>query len=304
MKKLLAIALSMVAVACSSSGGDSSTYGLPTKQISGKVSDPAIKDARVVLLDSTGKQLNNCGVLNNSPCQTFTNNEGAFVFLLPLDADTANYTLKTYGGSDTLYKTSFENLSLYSTSLSKYSNQANIIVSPITSLIKSYVDLGSTDDEAIAEVARALSVGSEKLFLDPETDDETLRAAYNVARNAINKGGENPFKDIAIIMKDNKTLLLNSTDFRNILFAGNTIIQSLLNEELANLNTLNKENIGANNFASLFVNAYKSKLGDVVISDISLQTMKTVGENLFNLILKDIDYVQDDVIVSNIYHFY
>ena len=191
MKKTsaLLIALAVVSAGCSnnsSSDSGPSTSGPSTAQIqtiSGKVSDPAVKGAKVELYDNNNVLYAKCGANANTICNVWTKEDGKFSFVLPLNTDITDFTVKSTGGEDTAYGIEMS-VPFYSDLDYFKNNYNNIIVSPVTSLYQSFMKNDMTQEDALEKLSSLLGVNKDVLLKDPETNQDLLKISYILNQTA------------------------------------------------------------------------------------------------------------------------
>lgn len=191
MKKTsaLLIALAVVSAGCSnnsSSDSGPSTSGPSTAQIqtiSGKVSDPAVKGAKVELYDNNNVLYAKCGANANTICNVWTKEDGTFSFVLPLNTDITDFTVKSTGGEDTAYGIEMS-VPFYSDLDYFKDNYNNIIVSPVTSLYQSFMKNNMTQEDALEKLSSLLGVNKDVLLNDPETNQDLLKISYILNQTA------------------------------------------------------------------------------------------------------------------------
>lgn len=185
MKRVLMILLfgTLSLTGCDSSSGSSSNGATaPKMTVSGIVSDPAIKDARVAIMKPDGSPAAVCGVSKSQICNAWSNEEGKFTFYLYHDVDLSGHYLETYGGVDTAFGTNFEGVSLRA-SLAPYlqadSMDSMIVISPATTLVDGFIKNGSTLAAAKTKTQQALGLASSvDVLADPTSDPDLLKAVY------------------------------------------------------------------------------------------------------------------------------
>lgn len=187
MKKAsaLLIALAVVSAGCSNNNNDSgSGSSAPqVKTIAGKVSDPAVKGAKVELFDSSNVLYAKCGVNANTICNVWTKDDGTFQFVLPLGTDVTDFTVKSTGGEDTAYGIDmpvpfYSDLDFYN------GNHENIIISPVSSLYQSFMKQNMTKEQALAKLSALFGINQDILLNDPETDSNLLKLSYILTQTA------------------------------------------------------------------------------------------------------------------------
>lgn len=187
MKKAsaLLIALAVVSAGCSNNNNDSgSGSSAPqVKTIAGKVSDPAVKGAKVELFDSSNELYAKCGVNANTICNVWTKDDGTFQFVLPLGTDVTDFTVKSTGGEDTAYGIDmpvpfYSDLDFYN------GNHDDIIISPVSSLYQSFMKQSMTKEQALAKLSALFGISQEILLNDPETDKDLLKLSYILTQTA------------------------------------------------------------------------------------------------------------------------
>ncbi len=174
-KNIFSIALLSIAAAGCSSDSDNTNYSDPLANklvITGKVSDPAVKGAKVDLYGKDGSILMNCGVNSNTRCNVWSYDDGTFKFVLPLGTDYSSYTMKTTSGIDSEYGYELE----YSLSKKLVKNEQNIIISPVTSLLNELELLGVNDPKKL--VSGLFKIPVKELNQDPEINTRILKASY------------------------------------------------------------------------------------------------------------------------------
>ena len=187
MKKAsaLLIALAVVSAGCSNNNNDSgSGSSAPqVKTIAGKVSDPAVKGAKVELFDSSNVLYAKCGVNANTICNVWTKEDGTFSFVLPLGTDVTDFTVKSTGGEDTA--SGIEMSVPFYSDLDFYNgNHENIIISPVSSLYQSFMKQNMTKEQALAKLSALFGISQDILLNDPETDSNLLKLSYILTQTA------------------------------------------------------------------------------------------------------------------------
>lgn len=187
MKKAsaLLIALAVVSAGCSNNNNDSgSGSSAPqVKTIAGKVSDPAVKGAKVELFDSSNVLYAKCGVNANTICNVWTKDDGTFQFVLPLGTDVTDFTVKSTGGEDTAYGIEMS-VPFYSDLDFYNGNHENIIISPVSSLYQSFMKQNMTKEQALAKLSALFGISQDILLNDPETDSNLLKLSYILTQTA------------------------------------------------------------------------------------------------------------------------
>lgn len=187
MKKAsaLLIALAVVSAGCSNNNNDSgSGSSAPqVKTIAGKVSDPAVKGAKVELFDSSNVLYAKCGVNANTICNVWTKDDGTFKFVLPLGTDVTDFTVKSTGGEDTAYGIEMP-VSFYSDLDFYNGNHENIIISPVSSLYQSFMKQNMTKEQALEKLSALFGIGQDILLNDPATDKDLLKLSYILTQTA------------------------------------------------------------------------------------------------------------------------
>ena len=127
---LLSITSVALFAACSDSSSNNYIPQSEPQNISGLVSDPAIKQALVKI----------CEKENLSSCLDYidrTDEEGIFeISNIPATIDLNDYILVTEGGIDTQTQESFDNLSLTMPLNALDNNYTSAVVSPLTTLMQ------------------------------------------------------------------------------------------------------------------------------------------------------------------------
>ncbi len=265
LRSLVVICVFSFISACSGGGSGGGGGYIPTKNISGKVSDPAVIDVRVTLVDSNENIVSKCGINGSAVCQGWTDSNGKFSITMPLSYDVSNYSIKTYGGTDSLYGKNFDNISFATLPLSNYQNHLDILVTPITSLQKGLVDIGLDVESANTIIEKYLKITKDKVLKDPESDDLLLKVAYNITKIAMAKGGNNPFKEIASSLNKNK-LSLNDSKVLSSIFGENSPIISEILSSYNNIMSLGssgevlKNDIKKSEFINIFTYSYLNLL--------------------------------------------
>lgn len=186
MKKAsaLLIALAVVSAGCSNNNDSGSGSSAPqVKTISGKVSDPAVKGAKVELYDNNNVLYAKCGANANTICNVWTKEDGKFSFVLPLNTDITDFTVKSTGGEDTAYGIEMS-VPFYSDLDYFKDNYNNIIVSPVTSLYQSFMKNNMTQEDALEQLSSLLDVNKDVLLNDPATDKDLLKISYILNQTA------------------------------------------------------------------------------------------------------------------------
>jgi hypothetical protein len=211
MKKLflLCIFVSLVTLGCGGGsggvskvdGGNNNTGG-KTIAISGLVTDPAIKNARVeVRRVQDDKVADFCGSLSNQNCNNvWSMSNGFFRIVVPKEIDFSDFYLLTFGGIDTETGVNFENVSLHSPLALFSSNSSNVIVSPVTSIVFEIMSNGSSAEDAVNITRTVLNLPVDVNPLgDPADSVELLKASYLLTQIAIqhtNLGGSETFSNL------------------------------------------------------------------------------------------------------------
>ncbi|KIH76475.1 hypothetical protein SAMN05660860_01572 [Geoalkalibacter ferrihydriticus] len=186
MKKLIlfSIAITLFVTGCGGgSGSDGPLEGEDnsnTRTISGIVTDPAIRDARLELRKtSDGSLAAICGAAGTQLCNnTWSGADGRFTLAVRKTSDLSDYYLVTHGGIDTVYGTSFESISLRSPLQAFSGHSGEIVVSPVTSILNPFVE------ECDLRTALGLS-GHTNLLADPTENTELLKVSYLLVKIAL-----------------------------------------------------------------------------------------------------------------------
>lgn len=301
MKKYLLVFTFMAfAISCSSSGGGGSSVP-PTKSISGKVSDPAVKEARVVLVDDSGVIVNKCGAYGGAICQSWTNEAGVYSIPLPVSADVSSYSLKTYGGTDTVYGKNFDNLSFSTVALSNFTDHSNIIITPLTSLQKELFAIVKDINTANDVIKTALGISQDKILLDPETDISLLRHAYMIVKVAMSKGGDNPFKDIATSLNTNKKGLNDDAVLSSIFGSEETTINEIKNSYVGVMAATDVNSINNVEFKNMFISSYANllQLTDVTLTE-NIKASFGALSNFIKSIMANVNMPLDSFIINKV----
>ncbi len=298
-QKLLFIFLSLIIIGCSSGSDSQSSYqGVPTKLISGKVSDPAVKNAKVMLVDSAGEVASFCGGNGTSLCQTWTDNNGVFSIFVALNQDVTSYHLVTKGGIDTAYGKNFDTTPFSILPLNTYvadvnGGYSNILITPVTSLLKSLVDLGLSENDALALLETSLGVAQADLKKDPERVDSLLKAAYLVTKIALSKAGANPFTDIANSINANKTNITSDAVLQSIFSTDLAKIEEIKTSAttISNATGSGKDlisQISNSEYINLFMKSFAT-----ILNTTSANLSENAKTNISNLAAKVKNYLQD-----------
>lgn len=186
MKKVsaLIISLAVITAGCSDKGkSGSSSYTPQVMNISGKVSDPAVKGAKVELYDSNNTLYAKCGINANTICNVWTKEDGSFRFVLPVGTSVEGFYLKSTGGQDTAY--GIEMTVPFYSNLNYYGNvYNNVTVSPLSSLYNSFIKNSMTQEQALDKLSALFGINKDVLLNDPESDSELLKISYLINQTA------------------------------------------------------------------------------------------------------------------------
>ncbi len=289
MRKYLMLAAALAAVtACSSSSGGGSGGVVPSSAvtISGKISDPAIEEARLTLISPSGETANFCGVNFNSVCQAWSAQDGTFSMTVSNSADLSGYHIKSTGGTDTAYGINYSGISLTSPAdafaAGADGNYSGVNVTPLTSLMKSLMDSGHTADEAAEVLASALGLNPADIQADPESSGEILKQAFLVVKAAMAIGGDDPIGKIAGAVAKNGGGFSSDAVLSEIfasdaasaaeMKAAAQAFASMSSENIAGL----VESISSYELTNMFLKSYASLLGTEV-SALSANAVSNIG---------------------------
>lgn len=280
MKKASALlmALAVVSAGCSNNNNDSgSGSSAPQVQtIAGKVSDPAVKGAKVELFDSSNVLYAKCGVNANTLCNVWTKEDGTFQFVLPLGTDVTNFTVKSTGGEDTAYGIEIP-VSFYSNLNFYNNNYENVVVSPVSSLYQSFMKQNITKEQALEKLSALFGISQDILLNDPETDSNLLKISYIITQTAgllSSNTADNVMDTLAGVLNRYSSF---STDIDNILselFPNNAeYIEEIkaMHNSVTSISGANVEDIlnGIKNAEKtrMFVSAYEAVLNEAAVSE-------------------------------------
>ena len=243
MKKISAMVILLAAVAAGCSSGSSSggSSAVPLMTITGKVSDPAVEGAKVELIDSNKNIYGKCGVNGNSLCNVWSKSDGSFVITLPLGSDISNFSLKSTGGTDTVYGT--EITVSYTADINNYAgNYSNIILSPISSLYTNLLS-SSTHDNAITTLSSYFGIDKNIVLLDPESNGDLLKISYIINQIASNIGSDDAFSKIAALINSTSQFTTDIDNMLASLFASNSQLQVSLKEMYQNVSSIQSQDV-------------------------------------------------------------
>ena len=168
-----------------------------TVLLTGKISDPAIKNARLELRNSEDKPVSICGSNAKSYCSAISNSKGKFYFYINKNESLKDYSIISFGGTDTGLDSKISNS--YRLDLNNHSQSlANVIITPITSLSYSYSKSKGVDHNAANQyVAKILNIGYADVLKDPELDIDLLGKSILINSIVEKKPSENVFIDFA-----------------------------------------------------------------------------------------------------------
>lgn len=211
MKKLFLLCtfVSLVTLGCGGGsggvskvdGGNDDTAG-KTIAISGLVTDPAIKNARVEIRRLFDDKIADfCGARSNQNCNNVWSAEnGYFRVAVPKDFNFSDYYLLTFGGIDTETGVNFESISLQSPLTFFSNNSSNVVISPVTSLLAELMSNGDSAEVAADKTRAALNLPADVNPLgDPAESVELLKASYLLTQIAVQHtalGGSDTFSNL------------------------------------------------------------------------------------------------------------
>lgn len=175
----------IIASVCASCGNSSSSSGSSSdstkKTVSGVVSDPEIKDAKVSLyrdgviqpfFDATDRNAN----------QVVTDSNGVFTFKISSGKDISNWVIKSTGGFDTVTGESLNDVEL-KTSLKLFTDSNSPVVSPLTSLVTDELENGIGVSVAMNKVNAYLGFpAGTDLAVNPTSQTELLEKSVLVTK--------------------------------------------------------------------------------------------------------------------------
>ncbi len=228
MKKFfyLLVPLVFILASCGGGGSDSGDGGgkspfLKAIAVEGLVSDPPISGARVVILKGADNKIyDQCGLSDNKIlCQTFTDKDGKFSFIVPEDFDYSKYYLKTYGGKDEKTGVNFYDLSMESP-LALYADSSSPVVSPVTTIMNAMhkADPSISADKIVSDTKEALGLDSEDPKADPISNPVLFKRSFVLMSAALayrnelvsNAGNnEKPFDAVCRTVDGNASIIGN-----------------------------------------------------------------------------------------------
>ena len=313
MKKAsaLLIALAVVSAGCSNNNNDSgSGSSAPqVKTIAGKVSDPAVKGAKVELFDSSNVLYAKCGVNANTLCNVWTKDDGTFKFVLPLGTDVTDFTVKSTGGEDTAYGIEMS-VPFYSDLDFYNGNHENIIISPVSSLYQSFINQDMTKEKALEKLSALFGISQNILLNDPETDSNLLKISYIITQTAgllSSNTADNVMDTLAGVLIRYSSF---STDIDNILselFPNNAeYIEEIkaMHNSVTSISGANVEDIlngiQKTEKTRMFVSAYEAVLNEAAVSEQAVTNITSLFNGINGKVILPTSQFQIEQIVRYI----
>ncbi|MCB9494966.1 MAG: hypothetical protein H6681_05945 [Desulfobacteraceae bacterium] len=194
-----------ILTSCSDNNSGSKNQVSDTTEISGILTDPPIEGARVFPVNKTSlKEFS----AYESDGKTDVN--GRFKIMVEAKSLELVSHLQSYGGTDSQTGLSFDNLrfkALFNSNLT-----SGIVISPVTSLIYHMVqDIGLSPEQAENKITELFSLPQQTSpSTTPLSDPSLLKASIIISYAAVLKETDQPFKEIADVLK-NKSKLVEST---------------------------------------------------------------------------------------------
>ena len=236
-KVVLSSLLLLSVIGCSNKDDGGSNPAPTGVNLEGKVSDPAIKNAKVMIVDTDGNSVYKCGTSASLECIEWTDNNGKFSFHIDKNIDKSALAIKTLGGIDVKYGTSINS------SFFKNMNNGELIVTPITTLTYQYSkNKGVPIDEAETIVANYFDIDKSLLNKDPEHNPQLLNRTYII--NKIINDSKNPdFNNLTNLINSSSNFNSDISNVLNTIYPGNSNENKSIKENLISLNTfLGQEN--------------------------------------------------------------
>jgi hypothetical protein len=210
-KSLCAIFFTIFFLICTSCSDNHSHTEEPVSQtasIAGILTDPPIEGARVFPISrKTLKPF----PFNDSTAKTDSN--GKFFLLVPSQSLNEISYLESFGGTDSQTGLSFDNISFKT--IFNPDSKSSITITPLTSLIYHLVsDFGFSYEKAKSKTKALFNIPPEiSPEQNPLSDTSLLKAAAFISYAAVLKKTEQPFKEIADILKNKQSFITgNSVD--------------------------------------------------------------------------------------------
>ena len=207
-------------------GGGTSSSSVSTKSISGKVVDPEIKDATVILECSNG---------NNYSAANLTNTNGEFTINnINSNENLENCTIVSRNGIDGADDLSGKTLKA---PYKLYSNNTGLLITPLTTAVANHNEVNTNIEKAKDDIRKFFKLNEGDLVKNPIDDINIAKITKQVTKIAINSS-----KGFDLIDIDDE---ITSDDFTN--FIDNEINDSVI----PNSSTFKQELDKIKNYTSL-----------------------------------------------------
>lgn len=189
---LTAFIVASVCISCQNSSSSSSGSSDNKKTISGVVSDPEIKDAKVNLYRD-GVIQPFFDVDNRNTNQAVTDGNGVFKLKISSSKDISRWVVKSTGGFDTVTGENLDGVE-FSASMELFDDPDKPVVSPLTSLATDEMEGGLEKNNAIKKVNAYLGLpeGTD-LAVNPTSENTLLEKSILVTKlvKQLKKNGKN-----------------------------------------------------------------------------------------------------------------
>jgi hypothetical protein len=251
---------------CSDNSSGSSSPDANTTEISGVLTDPPIEGSRIFPVNTaTLKEFS----AYESDGKTDENGK----FKIKIESKNLELIshLQSYGGTDSQTGLSFDNIRFKA--LFDLDLKSEIIISPITSIIYHLVkDHGFSREQAKNKISELFSIPQEiSPEANPSSDSSLLKAGMIISYTALLKETNEPFKEIAEVLKNKSNFIEN-----------NFIDETILNEIFQNNE---KTEILKNHFNLI---SEKNSIEEI-ISESKILFLKTYFLEAINLLVKNDD---------------
>ncbi|MGM0419314.1 MAG: carboxypeptidase-like regulatory domain-containing protein, partial [Thermodesulfobacteriota bacterium] len=202
----------LLSTSCSDNYSDTYEDNSETTVISGIITDPPVKNARVLAIDQ--KTLEPFPFNESSAT---TDASGKFSLIVK-ESDLGNTShIESYGGIDTKTGVSFKGLSFKA--YFKNDKKSNMVVSPLTTIIYHMVSSSKMSfEQAEAKTASAFDLDpGTSPSADPLSNKKLLIANMITAHTAVSVNKETPFKLTAEILSSSNKFIQNSNVDKEIL---------------------------------------------------------------------------------------
>lgn len=202
---LIAFVVASVCASCQSSSSSNSSSSDSKKTVSGVVSDPEIKDAKVGLYrDGTIQPFLDS---NNRNANLVTTDEnGRFSFKISASTDISGYVIKSTGGFDTVTGESLEGVEL-TAPLEMFGNPNHPVISPLTSLVADEMRNGfsSGDAKNIVNSYLGFPAGTD-LTVNPTSQSSLLEKSVlitKLVKKLKDNGTQTPIRTLRNALRNN-----------------------------------------------------------------------------------------------------